>query len=53
MEYDQAIKEYQEVIEPVLVCARITRQIHSDAQKRRSFLALLFAACDLQRWAYE
>ena len=27
----------------------ITRQIHSDPKKRRSFLALLFVAGDLQR----
>ncbi len=25
--------------------------MHSDAKKRRSFLALLFAAYDLRRWA--
>jgi len=29
----------------------LTRQIHSDAKKRRSFLALLFAAGDLRRYA--
>jgi len=28
-------------------------QIHSDAKKRRSFLALLFAAGDLRRYAIE
>jgi len=27
----------------------LTRQMHSDAKKRRSFVALLFAAGDLQR----
>jgi hypothetical protein len=27
----------------------ITRQIHSDGKKRRSFVALLFAAGDLRR----
>lgn len=27
----------------------ITRQIHSDAKKRRSFVAMLFVAGDLQR----
>ena len=27
------------------------KQMHSDSKKRRSFLALLFAAGDLRRWA--
>jgi hypothetical protein len=26
--------------------------MHSDSKKRRSFLALLFAAGDVKRWAY-
>ena len=28
------------------------RQMHSDGKKRRSFLALLFAAGDLRRWGH-
>jgi hypothetical protein len=28
----------------------ITRQIHADAKKRRSFLTILFATGDLQRY---
>lgn len=28
----------------------ITRQIHADVKKRRSFLAMLFATGDLQRY---
>jgi len=31
----------------------ITRQIHSDGKKRRSFLALHFAAGDLRRYLLE
>jgi hypothetical protein len=31
---------------------KLTRQMHSDSKKRRSFLALLFATGDLRRWAY-
>ena len=29
--------------------SNLTRQMHSDGKKRRSFLALLFSAGDLQR----
>jgi len=28
------------------------KQMHSDSKKRRSFLALLFAAGDLRRWVF-
>ncbi len=31
--------------------SNLTRQMHSDGKKRRSFLALLFSAGDLQRCA--
>ena len=30
--------------------SNLTRQMHSDGKKRRSFLALLFSAGDLQDW---
>ena len=30
---------------------RLTRQMHPDGKKRRSFVALLFPAGDLQSWA--
>lgn len=30
--------------------SNLTRQMHSDGKKRRSFLALLFSAGDLQRY---
>jgi hypothetical protein len=30
---------------------QLTRQMHSDSKKRRSFVDLLFAAGDLRRWA--
>jgi hypothetical protein len=31
----------------------LTRQMHSDGKKRRSFLALLFPAGDLRRYVFK
>jgi hypothetical protein len=34
---------------PIDQARSLTRQMHSDSKKRRSFVALLFAASDLRR----
>jgi len=34
------------------VAAYLNKHMHSDSKKRRSFLALLFAAGDVRRWQY-
>lgn len=37
---------------PSFIVNRLTWQFHTDGKKRRSFLSMLFAAGELQRWAF-
>ena len=48
--HEEFQKEDEGYLQELRTMKGITRQIHSDSKKRRSYLALLFVAGDLRRY---